>query len=313
VQFFERFRDEVGRYAEGVHRLGEPAGAAAVAGLPVELAAFLRSWNGADLFIDALAIVPAGSIERDEGVTWFARTANGDRMGLDERGAVVRLEEDSGELLVEGTSFARWLEGWVVAEGALYDREGEFREGLFDDSGEELLPEAAEKRERKALRADPDAPAPAWRLARALERQGRKDKAARVLEALVERAPAFGWAWFDLGRLRRDAGRLEDAEAAFARAAEADPTYDHAGYFAAHAARAAAARGDDAARARHAARALALAPDVARGQQAAATELLAEERAAEALEAAEVAAAVAPRDLATMDVLRKAKAAVKRA
>ena len=51
--FFERFRTEIASYAEGVFRLGEPATAAQVKGLPAELAAFLRSWNGAELFIDA--------------------------------------------------------------------------------------------------------------------------------------------------------------------------------------------------------------------------------------------------------------------
>jgi len=307
--FFERFRSEVARYAEGVHRLGAPAPATAVAGLPGELAAFLRSWNGADLFIDALSIHDAAGVERDGDLVVFGATAAGDRLALDAGGAVLRIEEDTGEALVEGTSFARWIEGLIVAEGVLYDREGDFREELFDESGEELLPAVSERRERKALKVDPGAPAPTWRLARALARLGHEGKAIALLRELTARAPRFGWAWFDLGRLARGAGRLEDAEAAFAAAAEADPAYEHAGYFAAHAARVAAERGDEAARAGHAARALALDPELARAQRSAAASLLDEGQSADALEAAEIAAALAPRDLAVKDLLARARAA----
>ncbi len=305
--FFERFRAEVARYAEGVHRLGEPAPADAVRGLPPELASFLRSWDGVELFIDAVVIAPASAIEREGELVLFGETATGDRLALDGAGRVVRLEEDTGDTLVEGSSFGRWIEGYVAAEAVIYDREGEFREGVFDDSGEELTPESSEKRERKALKVDPAAPAPAWRLARALERLGRRDKAIQVLEELVLRAPSFGWAWFDLAKLRREDGDLESAEAAFARAAEADPAYEHAGYFVAHAARCASARGDEPARARHAARALELAPDAARAQRTAAASLLDEGQTAEALEAAEIAAALTPRDLETLAVLRRAR------
>lgn len=309
--FFERFRSEVARYAEGVHRLGEPAPAAAVAGLPEELAAFLRSWNGADLFIDALTVHAAAAVTRDGDLVVFGVTAGGDRLALDPGGAVVRIEEDTGEALVEGTSFARWIEGYVVAEGVLYDREGDFREELFDESGEELAPEVSERREKKALKVDPGAPAPTWRLARALARLGHEDKAAGLLRELTARAPRFGWAWFDLGRLERGAGHAAAAEAAFAAAAEAEPAYEHAGYFAAHAARVAAERGDEAARARHAARALALDPELARAQRSAAASLLDEGQPADALEAAEIAAALTPRDLAVKDLVARCRAAAR--
>ena len=303
--FFERFRAEVARYADGVHQLGEPAPKTAVTGLPEELAAFLRSWNGADLFIDAVTILDATRVVKEGELVVFGATAGGDRLALDPDGAVVRLEEDTGEALVEGTAFARWIEGFVVAEGTLYDREGEYKDDVFDDSGEELAPEVIERRERKALKIDPGAPAPTWRLARALDRLGHAKKAAELLRELTARAPRFGWAWFDLGRLERAAGRPAEAEAAFAAASEADPEYEHAGYFAAHAARAAAERGDDAARARHAARALDLDPDLARAQRDAAARLLGEDRRPEALEAAQIAAALAPRDLGVLDLVRR--------
>jgi hypothetical protein len=291
-----------------VHELGAPAPASALTGLPDELAAFLRSWNGVTLFIDALTIHPADALERDGERLYFGVTATGDRLALD-GGAVLKVEEDTGEALCEGTGFARWIEGYIAAEGTLYDREGEFKEDLFDDSGEELAAAAAERRERRALKVDPDAPAPAWRLAHALHRLGQERKARELLSALTARVPGFAWAWFDLGKLERGAGDLAAAERAFGAAAAADPAYEHAGYFAAHAARAAAARGDEPARARHAQAALASDPELLRTQRDAAARLLEEERADEALEASEVAAALAPRDLAVLDLVRRAQAA----
>lgn len=301
--FFERFRAEVARYADGVHRLGDPARPAALKGLPAELASFLRSFDGADLFVDALTIRDAAHVAREGELVVFGETATGDRLALDPGGRVLRLEEDTGEALVEGTSFARWIEALVVADGVLYDREGDFREGLFDEDSDELTPAAAEKRERKALKLDPDAPAPAWRLARALERSGRAAEAEKLLRRAVAGDPDFGWAWFDLAKLARAAGRLEDAEAAFARAAECGG--DHAGFFAAHAARAAAERGDDAARARHAARAVELDPLVTQAQRRAAASRLEEGAREEAKEHVALAAAVAPRDLDVLALRKK--------
>jgi tetratricopeptide (TPR) repeat protein len=301
--FYERFRAELARYAEGVHNLGEPARADALLGLPDELGSFLRSWDGAELFIDAVTILPVAGITREEDLVVFGATGAGDRLALDGKGRVLRLEEDTGERLVEGTSFARWLEAFVAGEGILYDREGEFQE-VFDDEGE-LLPRFAEKRERKVLKVDPGASAPRWRLAKALAKLGHADKAIAALREAVELDPAFGWAWFDLGQLARAAGDLDEAEAAYARAAEAEPEYEHAGYFAAHAARIARDRGDEPGRAKHAGRALTLEPDLARAQKEAARQLLLEERVDEAREAAAIAAALAPRDLEALDLLKK--------
>lgn len=307
--YFERFREEVARYAEGVHHLGPPAAREALAGLPDELASFLRSFDGAELFVDAVTIRPAAGLAREDGLLVFGDTATGDRLALDERGRVVRIEEDTGEALVEGSSFARWLEGLVVAEGVIYDREGEFREDVFEDDGEDLRPEAIEKRERKLLKVDPEAPAPSWRLAKALERRGKGREARALLEDVVEREPDFAWAWFDLGRLRLASGDAHGAEDAFARAAGARGAEEHAAFFHAHAARAAARRGDDAARAVHAARALERDPNLVHGQKRAARTRLDEGAPADARELVELAQALAPRDLEVIDLARTLSAA----
>jgi hypothetical protein len=307
--FFDRFRDEVGGYAEGVHRLGGPASEAALAGVPdAELRDFLASWDGAELFIDAYMIRGAAQLEREGDVLWFGETALGDVLGLElaQGGRVVRLEEDTGELLVEGSSFARWLDATVVADGVLYDREGEWLDDVFDDDGE-LAAAAASKREKKALKLDPEAPAPAWRLAKAQERAGDAQAARKTLEALVAHAKDFAWAWFDLGRLRRADEELAAAEAAFVAASDAGAAAgsELAGWFAAHAARVAAERKDEAARARHAERALALDPEVARAQRRAAQARVDEGSLDEARELCALAAALLPRDLEVAELTRR--------
>lgn len=313
ASFFERFREEIARYAPGVHHLGAPAAPAAVTGVPdAELADFLRSYNGAELFVDAYRIRPVDALEREGSVLWFGDTAAGDRLGIDlaRGGAVVRLEEDTGEVVVEGSSFRRWLEGSVVADAVIWDREGEFQDELFE--GEDLTPAAQAKREKKALRLDPDAAGPGWRLAKALERLGDEGGARKRLEAVVARWPDFAWAWFDLGRLRRAAGWLPEAEAAFASAATAAEAQgsEHAGFFHAHAARVAVERADEKGRARHAAAALSVDPEAARGLRRAAQQRADEDEADEALELAELATALAPRDLEAAELRRRLQAAV---
>src|SRR5262249_33108104 len=75
------------------------------------------------------------------------------------------------------------------------------------------------------------------------------------------------------GRVRRARGRLAEAREAFVRAADAQPGYEHAGYFLACAARVAGEAGDAPGRAALAEAALARDPGVARAQKAAAQSL----------------------------------------
>jgi tetratricopeptide (TPR) repeat protein len=305
--FFDRFRGEVARYAEGVHRLGTPASASEVARLPRELGDFLRSWNGAELFVDAYTIYDAAHLVREGSLLFFGESATGDRFALDLQGdaepSVLRLEEDTEETLIEGTSFARWIEALVVGDGVLYDREGDYKDDVVDETGEELSPAVVEKRERKVLKIDPDAPAPAWRLARALTRLHREAEARKLLDRLVARAPAFAWAHFDRGKLLAAEGDLEKAEEAFLQAGSLPGPY--AAFFVAHAARAAADRGDEASRRKHAERALELRPDLARLQKEAAQARAAEGVLDESRELVALARALAPRDLELLELARR--------
>src|SRR5690606_33508942 len=108
----------------------------------------------------------------------------GDELFVDESGRVWRLEEDTGEWLAEGSSFDRWLLGACEAEAMLYDEDGEFRDDVFDESGD-VLPPVSEAMQRRVLKRDRGAVAPRWRLARALAQQGKLADARDELERVV--------------------------------------------------------------------------------------------------------------------------------
>src|SRR6185369_17510699 len=108
--FFERFREAAARLPAGLIRPGPPAPAAELARgeaarpLPAEYASFLRSFDGADLFHEAIVIAgvgpaavrrlddlnadaspeslspPGGERVRVRGSLIFAETAAGDRL-----------------------------------------------------------------------------------------------------------------------------------------------------------------------------------------------------------------------------------------
>jgi tetratricopeptide (TPR) repeat protein len=291
------------QYADGVHRLGEPA-AALDADLPAGLRAVYQRFDGADLFQDGLVLHPVARWQRDGGRARVGELG-GDALWVDlETGVLWRVEEDTGEWLVEGTCLDRWLWGWVEAEGLLYDREGEFRGDVIDAEGE-LTEATAIEHERRVLRRDRDAAAPRWRLARALARGGQVEAARRELEEVVSRHPRFGWAWYDLARLSESLGQLAGARDEALAAADADPHYEHAGFFLGWAARLAALAGDEAARADLAARARRADPDLPRRQLEGACASAEAGDVAAARELVELVLALEPRDLAALDLRRR--------
>jgi len=293
----------LGRSAEGVHVLGAPA-VALDADLPAGLAAVYREMDGAELFHGDLVLRPRAGWERRAGRVRIGELGS-DALWVDlSTGAVWRVEEDTGEWIEEGSTFERWLWGWVEGQALLYDAEGEFVGGVLDEEGE-LAPEAAMDRERRLLRRDRAAPAPRWRLARALARAGAREEARDQLEEVVASHPRFAWAWYDLARLSAALGELGGAREEALAAAEADPDYEHAPFFLAFAARLAHLAGDEAARAELAARALARDADLARRQLDGARASLDAGEAAAARELAEIALALEPRRLEAIDLLRR--------
>jgi Tfp pilus assembly protein PilF len=297
------FLRALGKFAEGVHALGEPS-AALDADLPAGVLAVYREVDGAELFHGDLVLYPRSAWRREGGKLAIGELGE-DALWVDlADGSVWRLEADTGEWIEEGSSLERWLWGWVEGQGLLYDREGEFRERAIDEEGE-LTREVAIARERAVLKRDPKAVGPRWRLARELVRAGDGEAARDELEEVVAARPRFAWAWYDLARISEKLGELDGARDEALAAAEADPAYEHAGFFLAWTARLAALAGDEPGRAALAARALAADPDLARRQLEGARDNLEAGELEAARDMIEVARALTPTDLAVLDLARK--------
>ena len=299
----------------GWHHVREPC-ALLDAELPPQLAAIYREFDGADLFHEAIVLWPSARARKRTDApgqvpNFLIGEIAGDDLVVDRRDRVFRLESDTGEWLPEGSALGRWLLGAVEAEAMLYDEEGEFAEDAFEDSGEVSL-EVGLRMHRCVLARDKNAPAPRWRLARLQVIAGALDEARGHLEQVVEHTPDFPWAWYDLARISEALGERDGALEEYLQAAECRPGYEHEAFFLACAARVARALGDEDRRRLLAERATALAGDLARAQRDGAQSLLDHglddpSDAAAALERAELAVALAPRDLSALDLLARVK------
>lgn len=297
----DRILAELERWAEGLHEIGHAARDLPPT-LPLSAVDVYLAFDGARLFQDAIELVPAAALERDDDGRWRIGTAWGDELALDADGRVWRHEDDAGELVLDGTSLGRWLHGAIDAEALLYDADGEFAEDVFDDDGE-LTPPIEEAQLRARIKRDGKAPGPRWRLGRLLARRGDVEPARDVLEQVVADAPAMAWAWLDLARLSEQLGEHANAVDEAVAAAEASP--EHAGFFFAHAARLAVLAGDEPRRAELAARARDANPHGVADYVAGAADNLAAGDLDAARALADLAKAVAPRDLAVLDLVRK--------
>jgi predicted Zn-dependent protease len=233
----------------------------------------------------------------------------GEDLLIDARGRIWRRDESLDDLVCEGARLDRWLAGIVDALAVLYDADGEFADGVFDDDGE-LVPAVGERQLRAMLKRDPGAPGPRWRLAHALLSQDRVDEARAALEEVVAAEPGFAWAWLDLARISERLGELPGAvDEARAAAAAAAAGHPQAGYFHAQLARLAGRAGDEATRAAAARRAAELAPELKDAQLDGARSSLAEGDLASARGLLDLLRAVWPRDLAVLDLARQVEAA----
>lgn len=291
----------------GLHQMGSPA-LMVDSDWPSPLAAVYRCFDGAELFHGAIVLSPSAQVARDDG-HWSVGEIAGDDLYVTPGGGVMRGEADTDEIVPEGSRFDLWFLGAVEAEGLLYEDDGEFRDGVFDANGE-LLPTILARRCRRILDRDTTAPAPRWRLARALLAMGQVAAARDELETVVAGCSEFPWAWFDLAQISERLGELEGARDEMCAAAEAVPDYEHAGFLWAHAARLAHALGDEASRAGFADKAMARAPDLVREQRAGAEATLDAGDPESARLLAELAAALAPRDLTVLDLLARIRAAL---
>jgi tetratricopeptide (TPR) repeat protein len=266
--YFEGFRTAVARMAEGLIRPGEPATPAQIAAaedalgrkLPRAYAAFLESFDGADLFHESLLLCGVGPTAArplteanqpplpplvEPGELIIAEAASGDRylLGTGDDPPVVHLRAGSDERWLCGSSFTRWLESMLAREQLLYDSEGEFRLEAFEEDGEELTAPFALRQAERALRKDPDSSESHHDLGIARRRMGKLKGALEAFSRAAELDPRNPWPWFDRGRT--ELALEEDSVASFRRAAELVPGPEGA-RFLAWAARAARAGGRDA-------------------------------------------------------------------
>src|SRR5205814_2970210 len=101
--FFDRFRAELARYAEGVHQLGDPTPQAELGpAWPAALQDLYRSWNGMRLFHDSLVLYPSALVSPTDGA-WQIGEAPSVRLVTDERGRVREADEHGDSILVGST------------------------------------------------------------------------------------------------------------------------------------------------------------------------------------------------------------------
>jgi tetratricopeptide (TPR) repeat protein len=309
-QFFDRFRSAMARLPAGLVRVGPPATPAELAraekalgrAVPEVYASFLLSFDGADLFHEAVIVagVGAGAFralselpqERPDELV-FAEALSGDRFALDATGRVLRYDEGAEERALAGSDFVAWLVATVAREQLLFGPDGEYAPDVFDPEAQEILPQIALRQAERALKADPGSADAEHARGLALAHLGRARDAEAALARAAELFPENPWPWFDLGRTALTHGQGRTALTAFLRAAGAEAGLAGARFFA-WAARAALADGerDEAARLR--AEALARDPGLKDSLQRAADAAATEGDQAAMAEAVALLEAVAP-------------------
>jgi len=249
--FFDRFRDAVSRLPDGLIRTGPPASpddvtraeAALGRALPPTFKSFLQSFDGVDLFHEAVVVAgvgpPAGRRLGDLDQTVgsgragaelvFAETSSGDRFAFRGDGAILRLRgspaADDEEVWLAGTEYTVWLDAVVAHERLLFGPDGEFSPDAFEPDGAEILPRVALRQAEKALRVDPGSAELHHERGVALRRLGRDDDARPSFRRAAELDPGNPWPWFELGRAALAAGvpGAREALEAFERAGRAEP------------------------------------------------------------------------------------------
>ena len=292
----DRVLDALDEAPAGLHDVA-PAAAELPSGLPAPLIELYARCDGLRLYIDSVELWPSARV-LPRGDRWAFGDLEGEELLIDALGRIWRNDESLDDLVCEGSRLDRWLAAVVDALAVLYDEDGEFADGVFDEDGE-LVPAVGERQLRAMLRRDPGAPGARWRLAHALLAQDRIADARQALEDAAAAEPGFAWAWLDLARISERLDELPGAVDEARAAAEAAAAVDHpqAGYFHAQLARIAGRAGDEATRATAARRTAELAPELKSAQLAGARESLAVGDLASARGLLDLLRAVWPRDL----------------
>lgn len=231
MAFFEALRAAVGRYAAGVHFLPGPASAQSLQALaarcgsafPVGHREFLRSFDGATLFLEAQILFAAAEIQPVAGLPpertfWHVgETADG-ALWLDGAGRVLLVDDSAPDPIVAGGSTESYINATLAREALVIDRDGEFREVFAED---ELELAVRKKRARAGQKHDPESAL--YRLESAEIAYEEEDDAAAQseLQRAVAIDPLAGPAWELLAALYQAAGQPAGAEHAALQAAAA--------------------------------------------------------------------------------------------
>ena len=300
----ERILDELERYPDGVHRLNEPA-YLLDSEIPESLAELYRGFDGGDIFHEAMTVYPSAQLVID-GDRFRVGQVGGELLWVDRGGAVWRRDAEGGPVLPEASAFDRWLSGFLDAEALVVDPEGEFRDGVFTDSGE-LEPAVAIERERAMIKRDRKAAGPHYRLGLLLVESGETARARECFEEAVSAAAEHSFAWVELSKISQQLGDDENALEEMVEAATA--AEKGAGEFVpllwAGAARIAAELGDADRQRECAARALEAEPQLVDQLCRGAESELAEGYPTEAAGLLALARPLAPRHLRVLDLCRR--------
>lgn len=328
----DRIEDRLVDAPIGLHQVGAPADPdmLASAGLPEDAVGLWRRWDGLE-FGNAesrlLSLAEQGPATEEAKAAGILR--EGDRVigevGLAlliapadpwEEGGEVVMVEDDGERAPYASSVARLALGLIAEMNVLYDDDGEYREGLFEEHGE-LTARAERRLLRRRLDFDEDAPFPRFRLGQLLRRGGELRAARAELRRVLHCAPEFCWAHWELGRVElelahrdvgdgsddRDAASAGEASVAAAResfAAAADKAADSHLRALFLAWQAWASEGAE--RERVAAQVLQLDPGFVSAREAGLREAIEDEDGGQARELLGLALAVAPRQLGLLEL-----------
>jgi hypothetical protein len=224
----DRIEDRLVDAPIGLHHVGDPANgdALARAGLSEDAVALWSRWDGIEFGnAEARLLKLADQDQATEEANAAEILREGDRVigeiGLAlliapadpwEEGGDVVLVEDDGERAPYASSVIRLALGLIAEMSVLYDDDGEYREGLFDEHGE-LMPRAERRLLRRRLDFDEDAPFPRFRLGQLLRRNGELRAARAELRRVLHCAPEFCWAHWELGRVELELAAREDHDA----------------------------------------------------------------------------------------------------
>lgn len=301
VESLDRVFRELSNALPGLHDL-DPPGSSLPLGLPGPLIDLYAHCDSARIYVDSLYILPSHEVQAEQN-RWTFATSDGCDIAIDDRGRIWRFDDSVEDTVCDGTRIDRWFAGELDALALIYDEDGEFAEGVFDDEGE-LSVAIREQQLRARIKGDRAAPGPRWNLARLLLERGETAQARDELEQVVAEDPTFVWAWLDLARVSEQLGDLGNAvdEARTAADAAAHANHPQTGYFWAQVARFAAHAGDEPTRAEAAKQTSQFAPALKRMQIDGARECLAAGDTLSAHGLLELLRAVWPRDVEVLDL-----------